>query len=307
MRIARNAAVFVFSCGVFACSSSSSSAPGTDPGTDTGTTPTTDTGVTPTDDTNPPPPDTNLPATYADGPYGFKVGNIFPNMTLKLYKEGNAGDGSFEDHSMLEYYDPDGVRGITAIYLVVAAQWCGPCNTEADHMPSWWVSDYQARGAKFVSVVIQSASTVATTVTCTDSTTCNCVSGVCRVYADADQKTVDQWVAKHKINFDIGLDTSKKLAAATPALPNNFVIDPRTMKVVKIIQGIDPAVKPCTDSSTCCNSTNDPKHTTCNKDYLCSPTLKSCIDPVTTGPLTVYLDRVMDANGAPPFDTGLAK
>jgi len=35
---------------------------------------------------------------------------------------------------MHDYYDPDGSKGINAIYLVVSAQWCVPCQGEAKQL-----------------------------------------------------------------------------------------------------------------------------------------------------------------------------
>ena len=139
--------------GLLGCSSSNPPAGTT--GGDTGVTPTDDTG-TPPEDTTPPEEDVAPALTYPDGPYGLKVGNIFPNLSFQGYKDA-AGD-FIDGMDMLAYYDPDGARGITGIYFVVGAQWCPPCNTEADHLPLWYTTSYKDRGARIVTAIIQQSS-----------------------------------------------------------------------------------------------------------------------------------------------------
>jgi hypothetical protein len=278
-----NAVRFLFASslvGLLACSSSSSGPSTGTPAEDTGGTP-TDTGV-PADDTTPPEEDTLPALTYPEGPYGLKVTNIFPNLTLPGYKDAQ-GDW-IDTMSMLDYYDPDGSRGITGIYFVVGAQWCPPCNTEADHLPLWWTTSYKDRGARFVTAIIE------------DST-----------HKPATQLTVDSWIKKHHINFDIWLDSTSSALPKTGSvgLPFNYLIDPRTMKIVKIIQGIDPAITtPCTSDATCCKTADSPD--ICYQDYSCSLSLKTCLTPSMAGPIT-GLDALMIRNGAKAFDTGLTK
>lgn len=66
----------------------------------------------------------------------------------------------------------------------------------------------------------------------------------------ATQATVDAWIAKYKIVYDMVKDgPSWKIAPAgggSIGLPYNVIVDPRTMKVVKVIPGdgssVDSAV-----------------------------------------------------------------
>ncbi|MEO7092032.1 MAG: hypothetical protein ABI175_02200, partial [Polyangiales bacterium] len=71
------------------------------------------------EDTEPP------PLVYPDEPQGLTLGSIFPNATLPGYRNGA---GEWVDISMLDYYDPDGSRGITALQIDVECQWCPPSN-----------------------------------------------------------------------------------------------------------------------------------------------------------------------------------
>lgn len=69
-------------------------------------------------DGSPPPDGTSL--TYPAGPYGKTAGTTIPNITWKGYRDGT---GDWTDISLLDYYDPDGSRGITALLIETAAQW----------------------------------------------------------------------------------------------------------------------------------------------------------------------------------------
>jgi hypothetical protein len=154
---------------------------------------------------------------YPAGPYGLAKGMVFPNFTFKGYKKGT---GEWTDLSMLDYYDPDGTHGVYGIYYVVGAQWCGPCNQEADMLSKFYPEQYRDRGGVILSRIIQ-------------DTAGN----------PATQKTVDQWVKTHHVNFDIGLDSASESLpkSGSVGLPYNYLIDPRTMKVYTIIQGVSPS------------------------------------------------------------------
>jgi hypothetical protein len=219
---------------------------------------------------------------YPAGPYGIKPGNIFPNIGFQGYKNGDNSDpANWGDLSMVDYYDPTGSKGITGIYLVIAAQWCGPCNEEADHLPKWFKTDYSGRGGQFVSIVYQQQNG-----------------------SQATQLTTDQWIGKHKINFDIGIDPkNQEIPTGSFGLPHNYIIDPRTMKVYKTVDGIDPAITTgCTTSSTCCDPASSP--TVCSVKYECGVNLQTCLPPGSTGPLK-ELEYIMKQNGATEFDLGL--
>ena len=170
----------------------------------------------------------------------------------------------------MEPLHPDGGRGITGIYLVLAAQWCGPCNIEAGVLSGYFEKDYRDRGAHFLTAVVQDAS-----------------------HGPATQTTVDQWIKAHRIVFDIASDPTQSAAPkGSYGLPYNYVINPRTMKVVRVIPGVDAAIVPCGGA------------TTCTDGYACSPALKTCLPNGALGPI-YGLDAVMIKNGASKFDTGI--
>lgn len=287
MRLSRTFAVLA-SCSLLlgACSSNNTgtSDPGVTPPADTGTA-AADTGAV-ADDTGSVDETPPTPPPYPDGPYDFKNNSVFPNLTLKGYKDAA---GEWTDISMADYYDPDGSRGITAIYLVVAAQWCPPCDEEASHLPIWWSRDFKDRGAKFVSFVIQTGASPP---------------------KPATQATVDQWIKagpryKHALNFDIAADpTSSSLPkTGSVGLPHNYIINPRTMRIFRVLDGIDPAITtPCTTNADCCKASDTSGN--CTVDYKCSAPIITCVPPDATGPLAA-IEYVLKNNGAPPFDMQL--
>ncbi len=65
-------------------------------------------------------PDPQPTLTYPEGPYGKNVGQVEPNMTWKGYVDGK---GDWTDISLIDYYDPDGSKGVKALKLELAATW----------------------------------------------------------------------------------------------------------------------------------------------------------------------------------------
>jgi hypothetical protein len=167
----------------------------------------------PDDDTGVAPPDpTPAPLTYPSGPYGFAVGQVFPNRTLQAMH-----GGSYSSMSMLDLYDPDGSRGINGIYLDAAAEWCTACRAEAPMLQTMWTSRYQSRGARIVTALLQNASS-----------------------GPADEATVQRWISAFGITYDVAADPTYSTIAATGGtvpIPYGYVIDPRTMRVQSIMEG----------------------------------------------------------------------
>lgn len=111
--------VLVASVAGLGCSASTSgpgffNETGTQNGDETGTPTDEDTGAPPTEE------DTAPPLTYPEGPYGKAVGNTIPNLSWDGYRDGAGEWGKI---SLLDYYDPDGTRGINAIKIGGAALW----------------------------------------------------------------------------------------------------------------------------------------------------------------------------------------
>lgn len=104
--------ILAASLGGFGCSASTNG-PGTVAAAD-------DTGGDPPVEETGPTEDTAPPLEYPPGPYGKAVGNVMPNVSWEGYRDGT---GEWTTISLLDYYDPDGSRGIHAIKVGAAALW----------------------------------------------------------------------------------------------------------------------------------------------------------------------------------------
>lgn len=146
-------------------SSSSTTTSGTPSPTDGGSDSTDEASSPPAaDDTGSPDP---TPLTYPAGRYGFTVGAVFPNRTLR-----GMHDGAWTTIAMLDLYDPDGTRGVNGIFLSAAVEWCTACRGEAPYLQSMWTTSYKARRARMITALLQNASS-----------------------RPADQPTVERWIA----------------------------------------------------------------------------------------------------------------
>jgi hypothetical protein len=199
-------AAFSIACG---SANDESGGPG-NPGTDD------DAGTEP-DDTNPPPPATI--DGYPVGPYGFVTGQVFPNITLQGYV---GGAGPWTTITTKDYFDVDGSKGIDALMITIGAPWCAGCTAEGASLPDLYRNKYEALGARFLAAIVQDASS-----------------------KPATQSTVDAWVKSYKTNYDIAADPDLLTVhlegsggSGSLALPYDYVIDPRTMRIKAIDAGI---------------------------------------------------------------------
>jgi hypothetical protein len=147
----------------------------------------------------------------------MQEGNVFPNVTLQGYR---GAAGAWTTLRLKDYYDPDGSRGVYGLYLTISAPWCEGCVAEGRSLPDRYANDYRTRGARFLAAVVQD-----------------------QARNPATQKTVDDWIATFKTNYDIAADgqllTAPKDAQGNGsiALPYSYVIDTRTMRIASINAG----------------------------------------------------------------------
>lgn len=155
---------------------------------------------------------------YPPGPYGVDAkGQIFPRLKFEGYVGGEGG--AWKEIDMIDFYDPTGERGIHGVLVVVGAKWCGPCNEEAKKLPGFFETLYRRRGARFLSLLLSDS---------TDT-------------IPATRKTADWWNSKYHLNFDLGVDpTSTSMPAGGAGIPRNYIVNPRTMQIVRINSGVDP-------------------------------------------------------------------
>lgn len=154
---------------------------------------------------------------YPAGPFGLKKGQVFPNRTLRGYRDGA---GEWTEIALKDFFDPDGSKGIRGIYLTVSAPWCPGCVAEAKAFPQLYRDEYGPKGAHLITALVQDAAS-----------------------KPATQKTVDAWIAAYGTNYDVVADPELITVRMDPtssgslALPYNYVIDPRTMRITHINAG----------------------------------------------------------------------
>jgi hypothetical protein len=151
-------------------------------------------------------PDTAPPCPA--GPYGLKVGDTFPNMTLEGYRDGV---GEWTKLQVCDYYDPDGKRGVNAILINASAAWCTPCNSLARLFPKL-EARFGWRGAKLVELLVDGFKT-----------------------EPASEATIEAWQKTYALPIDTLIDPDQEyLDHDTPdfGFPTQWYVDPRTMLVV---------------------------------------------------------------------------
>ena len=117
-----------------------------------------------------------------------------------------------------DLYDPDGSKGINAIVFDSSAQWCIACQYEAGNIQQWLSAtgpnsgNWKALGVQLVTLIIQT-----------------------NAYEPASIETAEQWRTLFNLS-DIYVGADPNVSFATPSLPHNLVVDPRTMKVTNDIE-----------------------------------------------------------------------
>lgn len=188
---------------------------------------------------------TDSPIAYPSGPYGLAEGDVFPNHSWMGYRHGK---GDFIPIACSDYYDPTGAKGIRAVFFTVNTTGGRSMTAALEVMYSKF---YAGTGAEFPAALIANDK-----------------------YDPPSKAQFDNWVSAVKATFDVILapetktdaGVSSELIGATGATPTNYLIDPRTMRIVNVSMGWDPEVKPCTTSGDCA-----PDHT-CKADKACSAT-----------------------------------
>jgi hypothetical protein len=174
--------------------------------------------------------DTSEPVTIEDGyPSGtplLRNGGLFPALTFEGYDDGGA---TWSTLDMRSYFDADGAKGINAVVLIVAAQWCAVCQQEARWVPGEYLKTWKARGTRVLTVMIEDVD-----------------------HHQAAKAVADAWRDTFAIPYAIGIDPLHRVVPpdfGAIKLPITYVIDPRTMKIEKIYSdAITPPTIPALDT-----------------------------------------------------------
>jgi hypothetical protein len=154
---------------------------------------------------------------YPAGPYGNTPGTVIaPNMTWQGFKDGSAQAGPI---SIQDYYDCDGTKGINAILIISAAQWCGNCQQEASELNQHMGGDWGAIGIRVLTLMVED------------------------LYSNpAGLPTAQAWQSRFgaqawSVAADPGFFFAKN---GTNGLPINVVVNPRNMQILERTDGYSP-------------------------------------------------------------------
>ncbi|HEY3816784.1 MAG TPA: hypothetical protein VGL81_06425 [Polyangiaceae bacterium] len=164
---------------------------------------------------------------YPPGPYGVAVNKVLdPSLQWQGFAPGSTTASTVK---VTDLYDCDGTKGLNAIVVDSAGQWCVACQGIAQQIPNWLSSkgeNYTKLGVQILNLVIQN-----------------------NAYEPATVSTAQQWRDLFMLNaIYVVADPSDTFP--TNALPYELLVDPRTMKVVhdlsddsnQAADGSDPAV-----------------------------------------------------------------
>ena len=163
------------------------------------------------------PSETTIVDGYPAGPYEAIAGAVFPPLSLAGFPDGSTTWGTL---SMREYFDPDGAKGVRGVVVIVAAEWCEVCKGEARWEPNAYLTNYRAKGARFITPLVQDVN-----------------------HKPATRATATTWRDVFSIPYAVAIDPDlatlpKGLGALK--LPYVFVIDPRTMRVEHVYSAAQP-------------------------------------------------------------------
>ncbi len=152
---------------------------------------------------------------YPQGPYGTGMGMIVnPGFTWQGYAPGASNVSSISPNDL---FDCDGSKGINALVFDVSAQWCAACQSQASNMNALTADD-TTLGIRVVTLVVQDSS-----------------------QAPATPATALAWKQQYSLNdITVCADPGFSFAPAdttSVSLPVTIIVDPRTMKIMKVEQG----------------------------------------------------------------------
>ena len=151
---------------------------------------------------------------YPKGPYGYTQGSIIENLQLTGQVDSNS-DGLITPQDVIkplhlsDYYQD---KTIKAMFIGVAAGWCGPCKAEQPNLVALYNS-YGGRKGKvaFLEAIIENAD-----------------------HQPADMTFVDTWATTYKIPFDMASDPTSALGPYynQAAFPMQMIIKMSDMSIV---------------------------------------------------------------------------
>ena len=166
-----------------------------------------------------PPGMTGGPGTNTDYPMakpGFNVGDQVANLSFLAKVHGAQDTGQSPIKETLADFYAMRKQGAKLLFLSGAAEWCGPCNQEADGL----VQALQDQGYMDAVKVYHK-----------DTDTADAIQIVQVVLQNndgspSDRDTIDRWTKSHKMTFEIGIDPKSDVSTYIPAntIPQSLFI-----------------------------------------------------------------------------------
>ena len=151
-------------------------------------------------------------SVYPCGPFGYGVGEVIAN--LQFYGRRNNDPAQMvtaQPDQLIKLSDYYKDKSIKVIAVLVAAEWCGPCQAEQPELISTF-TDYATakKGVAFVEAIIQR-----------------------KDGSPADLEAVDRWSNKFRIPFDMVADPTVALGPyySVAAFPMQLIIQTSDMTI----------------------------------------------------------------------------
>jgi hypothetical protein len=156
---------------------------------------------------------------YPDGPYGVKNGTVIADISWDGWREPKASQydpALFETISLSDYYDPDGEKGLHAIFVNASARWCSICKLEQRHIREMH-EQWGPRGVVFIEALFEDVES-----------------------KPAKPEDLVSWGKMHEVDWVFVADPINKLGLFfdRSASPMNMIINAKTMEIRDIITGM---------------------------------------------------------------------
>jgi hypothetical protein len=172
-----------------------------------------------------------VPFEYPAGPYGLTRGQRLDNLQFLGWSAPLAAGYRLESAGpvqLSDFYDPRGEKGIELLLINAVAVWCGVCRAEYQDLQSNALyAQLRPRGLEILGVLFEDN------------------DGAPARYAD-----LVNWASSYAVEFPMVLDPAFKTGVYfdRSATPMNMLVDARTMQILELVTGYDPALYTLADT-----------------------------------------------------------
>lgn len=211
-------------------------------------------------------PDGNNPnVEYPNGDIGYKVGQQIRNLAFLWHPNGVADKGTEPQRITMADFYAMRKTGTKLVYLSGAAEWCGPCNVEAQDLVKILAGKVYFN--KTDSTSPYCGGTVEKPTFCADCKDNAGQPAACpnfpeylktkggpeavklvqvimqnADYSPSDKATIDRWEARHNATFSVGIDPKMQVQEYIPqqSIPQSIFFRTDTMAMTNKLVGAPP-------------------------------------------------------------------